>query len=103
MAISDIETAKKLRKQGKRLGREGLSQRINKLVLEFAEKYPDGHYREGIMLAGRLHAIFLATDKGDYWREVAERGFYSELRELHSFQKEEEAQRVIQPDAFGAG
>ena len=98
MAIRDIENAKQLRKQGERLGREGLSQRINKLVLEFAEKYPGGHYREGIMLAGRLHAIFLATDKGDYWREVAERGFYSELRELHRFQKEEEAQQVIQPD-----
>lgn len=98
MAIRDIENAKQLRKQGERLGREGLSQRVNKLVLEFSEKYPDGNYREGIMLAGRLHAIFLATDNGDYWREVAERGFYAELRELQSFQKEEEAQQVIQPD-----
>jgi len=92
VSIADCERSKALRKQGERLGRDGLSQRINKLVLDFAKNNPDGHYREGIMLAGRLHAIFLATAPGDYWREVAERGFYSEIRELPGFEKESESE-----------
>lgn len=89
MPIMSIENSKKLRKQGERLGRDGLSERVNQLVLEFVKKYPDGHYREGIMLAGRLHAIFLATGPNDYWREVAERGFYAEMNDLHNFNKAE--------------
>jgi hypothetical protein len=88
MSITSIENAKQLRIEGRRLGRDGLSQRINQLVLAFAKEYPDGHYREGIMLAGRLHAIFLATDPNDYWREVAERGFDREKYDLHNFEKE---------------
>jgi len=87
MSITHLEEAKKLQKQGERLGRDGLSQRINKLVLDFAKKYPDGHYKEGIMLAGRLHAIFIATDPYDYWREVARRGYNKELYDLTKFDK----------------
>ena len=90
MSIYHLDNAKKLRAEGKRLGRDGLSQRVDQLVLEFAKKHPTGHYREGIMLAGRLRAIFLATGPEDYWREVAMRGFSAELRDLSRFQKVDE-------------
>jgi hypothetical protein len=93
MSIRDIENAKLLKREGERLGRDGLSQRIDNLVLDFAKKYPEGNYREGIMLAGRLHAIYLATDKNDYWREVADRGFMAEMSELHRFIKPEEPKK----------
>jgi hypothetical protein len=86
MSIFNLNQSKKLRAQGKRLGREGLSQRIDDLVLAFAKENPDGNYREGIMLAGRLHAIFLATDPYDYWREVAMRGFDKEMYDLEHFE-----------------
>jgi hypothetical protein len=91
MSIRSIEIAKELRKEGERLGRDGLSQRVDQLVLAFAKDNPTGNYREGIMLAGRLHAIFLATDPNDYWREVAERGFTSERWDLRRFEKAKEA------------
>jgi len=90
MSIISLEQSKELRKAGERLGRDGLSQRVNNLVLEFAKKYPEGHYGEAIMLAGRLHAIFLATDPHDYWREVAKRGFTAEFYDLKKFEKIEE-------------
>ena len=89
MSIRDCEITKKLRIEGKRLDREGLSQRVDELVLEFAKKHPNGNYREGIMLAGRLHAIYLAIDKDDYWREVADRGFNAEVWDLKKFQKKD--------------
>jgi hypothetical protein len=87
MSIIQIENAKRLQIQGARLGRDGLSQRVDELILAFAKEHPTGHYRDGIMLAGRLHAIFLATNPHDYWREVAERGFHSEIYDLESFDK----------------
>ncbi|HSA75562.1 MAG TPA: hypothetical protein VLE21_05170 [Candidatus Nitrosocosmicus sp.] len=87
MSIYNLEQSKKLRAQGERLGREGISQRINQLVLEFAKNNPEGHYREAIMLAGRLHALYLATHPQDYWREVAHRGFTAELYEITKFER----------------
>lgn len=88
MSIRAIEDSKRLRKQGDRLGRDGLSQRVHALVVEYVKKNPDGHYAEAIQLAGRLHAIYLATDTHDYWREVAERGFRPEIYDLEKFKKE---------------
>ena len=92
MSIAHIEEAKNLRKQFERLGRDGISQRINDLVLGFAKQYPNGHYKEGIMLAGRLHALFLATPPIDYWREVAQRGYRAETYDLEKFEKRDEGQ-----------
>jgi hypothetical protein len=92
MSIRNLEISKELRKEGKRLGRDGLSQRINDLVLGFAKDNPEGNYREGIILAGKLHAIFLATGPNDYWREVAERGFDKEVFDIKKFQKRDEGQ-----------
>jgi hypothetical protein len=40
------------------------------------------------MLAGRLRAIYLATDPNDYWREVAERGYRDEFYCLKKFKKQ---------------
>jgi hypothetical protein len=88
----DTHTLQYLRRQGKRLGRAGLSQRVNDLVAAFAKEHPEGHYREAIMLAGRLHAIFLSTDPHGYWREVAERGFAAECEELRGFETRDEGQ-----------
>ena len=87
MSIYDLQRSKELVKHGKVLGREGISKRVCDLVKEFTEKHPDGHYFDGIQLAGRLHALYLATDPHDYWREVAERGFNSEFYELRDIVK----------------
>ena len=92
MSIRNLGISKELRKEGKRLGRDGISQRINDLVLGFAKDNPDGNYKEGTMLAGRLHAIFLATGSNVYWREVAERGFDKEVIEIKKYQKRDEGQ-----------
>ena len=92
MSIRRLQKSKELQKEGIRLGRAGLSQRVNDLVLQFAKNNPEGNYREGIMLAGRLHAIFIATDPNDYWREVAKRGFDAEFYDLKKFIKRDEGQ-----------
>lgn len=88
-----LEISKDLRNQFGRLGRAGLSQRANDLILEFAKKYPTGHYREAIILAGRLRAISLAARADTYWGEKTDRGFHDEaLRDLPNFQPREEGQ-----------
>jgi hypothetical protein len=88
-----LEISKDLRKQFGRLGRAGLSQRANDLILEFAKKYPTGHYREAIILAGRLRAISLAARADAYWGEKTDRGFHDEaLYDLPNFQLREEGQ-----------
>jgi len=87
MSILDIENARQLKTQGNRLGRDGLSQRVNKLVQDFVKENPDGHYKEAMELAGKLHAIYLATEKTDYWREIADRGFYKEKHDICFFEK----------------
>lgn len=88
-----LEISQKLREEGERLGRDGLSQRVNDLVLEFAKKHPYGHYLEGIKLAGRLRAISLAARSDSYWGEKTDSGFYDEAQyDLPKFQKREEGQ-----------
>lgn len=86
MAINDILDAKTLREQGRRLGRGGMSRRVIQLVQEFLIDYPDGHYQEAIILAGRLHAISLASRCDDYWGEKSSRGFYMELGDIRGFE-----------------
>ncbi len=88
-----LEISKKLRKQGQRLGRDGLSQRVNDLVLDFAKKHPNGHYREAIILAGKLRAISLAARVDSYWCEKTDNGFYDEANYgLPKFEKRDEGQ-----------
>ena len=64
------------------MSREDISERIAELLKEFNEKHPEYHYKEGQILLGRLHALFLACKPYDYWREVANRGFYKEVWEI---------------------
>lgn len=93
MSAYSLEISRKLRKQCDRLGRDGLSQRANDLVLEFAKKHPTGHYREAIILAGKLRAISLAARADTYWGEKTDSGFYDEAEfGLPGFQKREEGQ-----------
>lgn len=91
MSLS-LRTSKKLREHGARLGRAGLSQRINDLILGFAKNHPDGHYMEAIKLAGRLHAIALAARADDYWSEKAFMGFHDETFALAKFETRDEGQ-----------
>jgi hypothetical protein len=88
VAIIHLGESKRLRRQGERLGRPGLSQRAHKLIAEYVSNHPDGHYREAIMLAGRLHAIFLAAKCDQYWHEVSMRGYSKELLEIGKFEPE---------------
>jgi len=92
MSIHSLQQSKQLRAEGKRLGRDGLSQRVNDLVLDFAKKYPNGHYMEAIKLAGRLRAISLAARVDGYWGEKTDNGFYNEVVDLAKFQKREKGQ-----------
>ena len=97
MSIRDLEISKELRKEGERLGRVGMSQRINDLVLGFAKEHPNGHYMEAIKLAGRLHAIFLAAKSDMYWDEKANMGYSDEQWELPKFQPRD-PEVTVRPD-----
>jgi hypothetical protein len=89
MSLS-LKISKNLRAQGQRLGRCGLSERAHTLVMEYATKYPDGHWREAIKLAGRLRAISLAARGDSYWREKTDSGFNDEAEwDLPKFQPKE--------------
>lgn len=52
----DIKDVRKMREEGRRLGRAGLSQRVIDLVGEF-----DGSYKGAMELAGRLRVIATAV------------------------------------------
>lgn len=72
--MTDIKTHRKLRAEGQRLGRAGLSQRVCDLVSEF-----DGSYVGAMILAGRLRAIATAAGYDDYWTEKVQNGYWSEV------------------------
>jgi len=78
-----------LLRAGRRLNREGLSKRVHDLVTEYCQKYPDGHNKEAIALAGRLHAIFLAAEFDEYWQEKSRTAYYNEVNYLRQCQVEE--------------
>ncbi len=82
MPIPHIEESKMLRMEGNRLGRAGLSQR----VLALLEEYKDPTYKQAIELAGRLHAISLATRGDCYWREKCGHGYEMELHDIKRFE-----------------
>ena len=85
MAIRDLGFSRLLREHGERLDREGLSQRIHAVVQEYIEANPDGHYKEAMILAGRLHALSLASRFDVYWKEQADKGFMRELQDIQLF------------------
>lgn len=82
--MSDIKTHKKLRLEGERLGRAGLSKRVCDLVAEF-----DGSYVGAMILAGRMRAIATAAGCDDYWTEKVQRGYWSEVDGLPRVPKPE--------------
>lgn len=73
----DIRDVRKLKAQGARLGRAGLSARVVKLVDEF-----DGSYRGAMILAGRLRVIATAAGFDDYWTEKVRHGQHSEMHDI---------------------
>ncbi len=79
MSIRHLETAKKLRVQGKRLGRAGLSERVFTLVDEFNKHRS---YKNAIVLAGKLKAIAMACKFDSYWDEKCSIGFEFEADAL---------------------
>ncbi len=81
MSIHALETAKKLRVEGKRLGRAGLSERVFTLVDEFNENRT---YKNAIVLAGKLKAIAQACKSDGYWDEKCGMGFQFEAEALES-------------------
>ena len=80
MSIPSLEWSKTLREHGKRLGREGLSKRVIKLIDEYGEL--DGSYKGAMILAGRLKAISQAAKYDEYWSEKVDIGFHREMCEI---------------------
>ena len=80
MSIPSLEWAKELRAAGGRLGRDGLSKRVIKLVDDYAEL--DGSYKGAMILAGRLKAIAQAAKYDEYWDEKVSIGFHAERGEI---------------------
>lgn len=84
MSIQDIKNAKHLREQGLRLGRAGLSERVDVLVRQYLEAPSP---KAAMALAGRLHAVALAARCDTYWHEKTHYdGFHRELREIAAFE-----------------
>lgn len=79
MSIYHLKIAKKLKAQGNRLGRQGLSERVFTLVDEFNE---DRSYKNAIILAGKLKAISQAAKSDSYWDEKCSAGFEHEHHDL---------------------
>lgn len=84
MNISAIEESKELKAQFERLGRPGISERALCLLYEHAKKH-DGNYKEVTKLIGRFHALYIAIDNSDYWKEIANRGYNSERFDLKNY------------------
>ncbi len=80
MGVYAMEMAAKLKRDGKALGREGMSLRVIAAVKEF--EATGGTYKGAIYLAGRLKAIAAMTAADSYWREKMADGFQREARTL---------------------
>lgn len=70
----DIRDFRRMREQGERLGRAGLSQRVVDLIAEF-----DGTHKGAMRLAGRMRVIAAAAGYDEYWREQVGCGEQSEM------------------------
>ena len=84
MSIPHLVEAKELRKQGKRIGRAGMSQRVLILVNDFVKN--DGSYKGAMELAGRLRAITIAAKCDDYWSQKVNHGYTNELFDITKFE-----------------
>lgn len=85
--ILHLEWARRLKKAGEVLGRDGLSKRAATIMSELVTK--TGSYKAAMIAAGRLKAISAAAKYDEYWTEQVDDGFHKEMRFL-----EQEAQRI---------
>lgn len=81
MSIQSLKDWKALKKQGERLKRQGLSERVFTLVDEF-NLTENRSYKNAMVLAGRLKAIAQAATFDSYWDEKMSQGFEFEKRDL---------------------
>jgi hypothetical protein len=82
MSIYNLEISKKLKLQFNRLGREGITKRAIELLDNYLKENPSHNYKEITKLIGRFHALYIAIDNNDYWKEIADRGFRPETYDL---------------------
>lgn len=83
MSIHSLKISKELRKQGERLGRAGLSERVFTLVDEFNQEHVRS-YKNAMVLAGKLKAIAMAAKADGYWDEKVSMGFQSEIYDIEN-------------------
>ena len=79
-----IDQYAKLKKEGNRLGRAGMSQRVDVLVDEYIKE--GRTYKGAMRLAGKLKVITVAAKSNCYWDEITERGVYRELHDIKKFE-----------------
>ena len=79
MSTYHLKIAKKLKKHGERLGRQGLAERVFTLVDEFNK---NRSYKNAIVLAGKLKAASQACKFDCYWDEKCSAGFNFESNDL---------------------
>lgn len=74
----NIKEVRNMQKEGRRLGRAGMAQRVIEIVKQF-----DGEtYKSAMQLAGRMRVICAAASCDDYWREQVQKGEAAELHDI---------------------
>lgn len=79
MSDKRLSDSSKLRTQGARLGRRGISERIFTLVDEFNK---NRSYKNAVVLAGKMKAIAVACKYDCYWDEKCSTGYNFEKYDL---------------------
>ena len=85
MSIQNIEDSKILKKCFDEIGRAGLAKRAIILLDNYMSENPEHNYKEITKLIGRFHALYLAIDNSDNWKEIANRGFTPEKHDLAKY------------------
>lgn len=78
-----LEWAKRLKKAGAVLGRDGLSRRACAIMLE-AVANSAASFKEAMIAAGRLKAIAAAAKYDGYWTEKVDDGYHKEMHFLEA-------------------
>jgi len=72
--MSNIQYFSTMKRWGKSVGREGMSEAAIAAVEDF-----DGSYKGAIELAGKMKAIAQATSCDVYWSEKMNKGYHKQL------------------------
>jgi hypothetical protein len=64
---------KKLRELGSDLGRQGVTEEVQKCISEY-----DGSYKGAMELCGKLFVMAEMSTFDDYWQEQVQRGVYKQ-------------------------